>query len=267
MSKGTGRHYDRQLDKIRRKENKIFADCEREDRPSTGLTAKVEAKIPAKLVGTMDAAFYKAFQILFEKGTRLLRLTIAEKKLKADRFIREYYLKEKPDAKRVESFHKSARLGGVAATALATAEGCVLGLLGMGLPDIPILMSLLLRTVYQTALRYGFRYDSQQERYFILLLLSAALAKGSERKKYSLLTDQVGQAIDRGERFSYNLDEQMRETSKALARSMLVAKFIQGTSIVGVVGGLSNFSASRRVANMADLKYQRRFLEKKKREC
>lgn len=267
MGNDAGRYYNRQLDKLRRREAKLFADCVREDRPATGLMAKIEAKIPAKLVDTMDAAFYRAFQVLFEKGTGLLRLTIAEKKLKADRFIREYYLKEKPDAKRVESFHKSARLGGVAATALATVEGCALGLLGMGLPDIPILMSLLLRTVYQTALRYGFRYDSQQERYFILLVLSAALAKGSERKEYSRMADQAGSAIDRGEPLNFYLDEQMRETSRALARSMLVAKFIQGTSIVGVVGGLSNFSASRRVANMADLKYQRRFLEKKKREC
>lgn len=261
------RYYDRQLHKIRRKEDELFADCAKEDRPSTGLMAKIETRIPVMLIDTMNEAFYRAFQVLFEKGTGLLRLTIAEKKLKADRFIREYYLKEKPDAKRVESFHKSARLGGVMATVLATVEGCVLGLFGMGLPDIPILMSLLLRTVYQTALRYGFRYDSQQERYFILLVLSAALTKGSERCEYSLMADRVGRSIDAGERISLNLDEQMRETSKSLARSMLVSKFIQGTSIIGVVGGLSNFSASRRVANMANLKYQKRFLEKKKREA
>lgn len=266
MGRTPQRYYDRQLDQIRRKEDKMFANCAKEDRPSTGLMAKIEAKIPAALVNTMDAAFYRAFQVLFEKGTGLLRLTIAEKKLRADRFIREYHLKEKPDSKRVNAFHKSARLGGVAATIVATVEGCVLGLLGFGLPDIPILMSLLLRTVYQTALRYGFRYDSQQERYFILLVLSAALAKGSERMEYSLQADQMGRAIDRGERLTVNLEEQMRQTAKALARSMLVAKFIQGTSIVGVVGGASNFSASRRVANMANLKYQKRFLEKKKRE-
>lgn len=260
------RYFNRQLDKISRKEDKMFADCAREDQPATGLIAKIEARIPAKLTGTMNEAFYRAFQILFEKGTGLLRLTIAEKKLKADRFIREYYLKENLDTKQVEAFHKSARLAGAGATVLATLEGCALGLVGMGLPDIPILMSLLLRTVYQTALHYGFRYDSQQERYFILLVLSAALGKGEERREYSLLADQVGRAIDLGQRIRFDLDEQMRETSKSLARSMLVAKFIQGTSIVGVVGGLNNFSASRKVANMANLKYQKRFLEKKKRE-
>ena len=262
----SGRHYERQLEKISQKEDRLFADCEREDQPSTGLYAKIEAKVPAKLVGTMDVAFYKAFQVLFEKGTGVLRLTLSEKKLKADRYIREYYLRERKDAQSVESFHKSARLGGVLATVAATTEGCVLGLLGMGLPDIPILMSLLLRTVYQTALRYGFRYDSPKERYFILLLLCAALAKGSERKEYSLRTDQVGRAIDRGTLTSFDLEGQMRQTAKALSQSMLVAKFIQGTTILGVIGGASNFSASRRVATMANLKYQRRFLELKKRE-
>ena len=105
------RHYDRQLDEIRRREDKLFADCAKEDAPSTGLMAKVEARIPAKLVGSMDEAFYRAFQILFEKGTGLLRLTFSEKRLRADRFIREYYLKEDPNAERVRSFHKSARAG------------------------------------------------------------------------------------------------------------------------------------------------------------
>jgi len=264
MERDAGRYYDRQLEQIRRKEAKIFADCAKEDQPSTGIMAKVEAKIPAKLVDTMDAAFYKAFQVLFENGTGLLRLTIAEKKLKADRFLREYHLEKSPDAEKVRAFHKSASLSGAVATVLATAEGCVMGLFGMGLPDIPVLMSLLLRTVYQTALNYGYRYNSQQERYYILLVLAAALAKGSERMEFSRKADEFGLTVDRGERISYNLDEQMQQTSKALARSMLVAKFIQGTSIIGVVGGWSNFSASRRVATMANLKYQRRFLEKKK---
>ena len=261
-----GYHYDRQLDEIRRKEKQLFADCEKEDAPSTGLMAKVEARIPPKLVDSMDETFYLAFQMLFEKGTRLLRLTFSEKRLRAERFIREYYLKEDPNTERVRSFYKSARTGGIVNTVLATAEGLVMGLFGMGLPDIPVLMSLLLRTVYTTALRYGYRFDNPRERYFILLVLSAALAKGSERKEYSAKADQVGRDIDSGERLKFDLDEQMRETAKALARSMLVVKFIQTTSIIGVVGGVQNFSASRKVAVMANLKYQKRFLLKKKAE-
>ena len=266
MAKDQRRYCERQLDRVCRKEEELFARGRGKKRRAAALMARVEKKIPALLVNSMDEAFYKAFQVLFEKGTWLVRLTIAEKRLRAQRFIREYYLKEKPDAGRVDAFYKSARSGGIVSTVLATAEGFVMGLLGMGLPDIPILMSLLLRTVYQTALRYGFRYDSQQERYFILLVLSAALTGGAEQAEYSTLADQAGHAIDSGERLNVNLEEQMRRASAALARSMLVPKFIQTYSIVGVIGGLNNFSASRKVANMANLKYQRRFLERKVRE-
>ena len=260
------RHYDRQLNEIRFRELEVFADSAKEDAPATGLMAKVEARIPPKLVDSMDEAFYLAFQMLFEKGTRLLRLTFSEKRLRGERFIREYYLKQDPNEERILSFHKSARSGGIVNTVLATVEGFVMGLFGMGLPDIPILMSLLLRTVYTTALRYGYRFDNPRERYYILLVLSAALAKGSERKTYSDRADQVGRAIDAGELQRFDLDEQMRETAKALARSMLVVKFIQTTSIIGVVGGVQNYAASRKVAVMANLKYQKRFLQRKKAE-
>ncbi len=135
----------------------------------------------------------------------------------------------------------------------------------MGLPDIPILMTLLLRAVYQTALRYGFGYDTPQERYYILLLLCAALTKGAVRLEYSDRADRFGRALDHGEAPAFDLDAQMRETSKALANAMLVVKFIQGTAVVGALGGAYNFSATRRVTEVADLKYQKRFLEKKRR--
>ncbi len=263
----SGNYYDRQLNEVYFREIELFANCAEEDAPTTGLMAKVEARIPPKLVDSMDEAFYLAFQMLFEKGTRLLRLTFPEKRLRGERFIREYYLKQDPNEERILSFHNSARTGGIVNTVLATVEGFVMGLFGMGLPDIPVLMSLLLRTVYTTALRYGYRFDNPRERYYILLVLSAALAKDSERKAYSDRADQVGHALDMDEPLRFDLEEQMRETSKALARSMLVVKFIQTTSIIGVVGGVQNFSASRKVATMANLKYQKRFLLRKKAEA
>lgn len=119
--------------------------------------------------------------------------------------------------------------------------------------------------MYQTALRYGFAYDTPRERYYILLLLCAALTKGPVRLAYSDRADRFGRALDHGEDPAFDLDAQMRETSKALANAMLVVKFIQGTAIVGVLGGACNFSATRRVTEVADLKYQKRFLEKKRR--
>ena len=170
--------YNRQLDRIRRREDRLFRESRGGSALKTGLREKIESKIPEKLMETMDAAFYTAFQVIFKRGTGLLGKTIPEKRLRADRYIKEYYLGKDPDARSVRAFHKSAVLSGAATTAMATAEGCALGLAGMGLPDIPILMSILLRAVYQTAVRYGFAYDTPQERYYILLLLSEALTKG-----------------------------------------------------------------------------------------
>lgn len=257
--------YNRQLDRIRRREDRLFRESRGGSTLKTGLREKIESKIPEKLMETMDAAFYTAFQVIFKRGTGLLGKTIPEKRLRADRYIKEYYLGKDPDARSVRAFHKSAVLSGAATTTMATAEGCALGLAGMGLPDIPILMSILLRAVYQTAVRYGFAYDTPQERYYILLLLSAALTRGPERAAFSRRADDFGRSVDHGEGPWFDLDTQMRETSKALSNAMLVVKFIQGTAIVGVVGGVCNFSASRKVTEVANLKYQKRFLEKKRR--
>ena len=62
-----------------------------------------------------------------------------------------------------------------------------------------------------------------------------------------------------------SIDPPESPVPRALADAMLVVKFIQGTAVVGVVGGACNFSASRRVTEVANLKYQKRFLEKKRR--
>ena len=262
----TGAPTPEELDRIRRREDRLFRESGGGSALKTGLREKIESKIPEKLMETMDAAFYTAFQVIFKRGTGLLGKTIPEKRLRADRYIKEYYLGKDPDARSVRAFHKSAVLSGAATTAMATAEGCALGLAGMGLPDIPILMSILLRAVYQTAVRYGFAYDTPQERYYILLLLSAALTRGPERAAFSRRADDFGRSVDHGEGPWFDLDTQMRETSKkALSNAMLVVKFIQGTAIVGVVGGACNFSASRKVTEVANLKYQKRFLEKKRR--
>lgn len=261
---GTMRNqYNRQLDRIQRREERLFRT--RAGPPGADLLERVEEKIPEPLSDTLDRAFYAAFQLLFRKGTGLLKRTIPEERLETERRVREELLQKRPDAKNVRAFHKSAALSGAAATAAATAEGLALGLLGMGLPDIPILLSILLRAVYQTAVRYGFPCDTPEEQYYILLLLSAALAKGEEGRGYSGRADAYGRAVDHGERPAFDLEDQMRETAKALSGAMLTAKFIQGAPVVGVIGGASNFSASRRVTEAANLKYQKRFLEKKRR--
>ena len=42
-----------------------------------------------------------------------------------------------------------------------------MGVLGIGLPDIPVFTGMILKNIYETALQYGYSYESREEKYFI----------------------------------------------------------------------------------------------------
>ena len=54
------------------------------------LNQKLEEKIPPKLQGTLDAAFAKAFALIFEKGTGVIEKTYQREKLEQDYQVRQY---------------------------------------------------------------------------------------------------------------------------------------------------------------------------------
>lgn len=60
------------------------------------------------------------------------------------------------------------------------------------------------------------------------------------------------------------LAEQVIKTGDAFAVDMLVAKFIQGLPIVGIVGGLSNPVYYQRIMHYVQLKYRKRYLFSKR---
>jgi len=260
------REVTRQLHRLEEKETRLFP--RRKEKQPGAVGRAIEQKIPEKAREALDRAFYLAFQTLFLQGAGLLDKTFNGRKLEKDHAVRNFMLRYQGSKERenVQAFHASGVQSAVATTAVATLEGTVLGLFGIGLPDIAILMGILLRSVYQMALRYGFRYESKQEQYYILLLLQAALSSPAKRPACAARCDDVGRAIDGGENLFIDLEEEMKRTAKLLSDSMLLLKFLQGTAIVGAVGGICNFNASRRVTQVANLKYQKRFLEKKQKK-
>ena len=58
-----------------------------------------------------------------------------------------------------------------------------MGLLGMGLPDIPLFLGVLLKSIYEIAVSYGFSYDTEEEQIFILKMIETALSHGNELMK------------------------------------------------------------------------------------
>ena len=74
----------------------------------------------------------------------------------------------------------------------ATAEGVGLGLLGIGLPDVVLLVAMLLRGVYTTALRYGCTYEGPRERLLILRVMEASVSRGEDWRRRNAAKSGAG---------------------------------------------------------------------------
>ena len=130
------------------------------------LNQKLEEKIPPKLQGTLDAAFAKAFALIFEKGTGIIEKTYQREKLEQDYQVRQYTADVKQDSKSLRAFSKKARDTGTKNLLLSGASGIGMGVLGIGLPDIPVFTGMILKNIYETALHYGYSYESREEKVF-----------------------------------------------------------------------------------------------------
>lgn len=97
--------------------------------------------------------------------------------------VKDYAVGLKGGRKEIRNLKRDASRGNPASTLFTTAEGIVLGLLGIGLPDIVIWVGVLLRGVYETAMKYGFSYETPEEKIFILKMLETAMATGEEWEK------------------------------------------------------------------------------------
>ena len=236
----------------------------RVDGPTSLLLMKLDRFIPEKLSGTLAVAFFKAFQVIFEKGTRLIELTYSRKKKQMDyklnKFVNEMY----GDSKSAHSFTKDAKGSRLMNLIISFVEGVGMGLLGMGIPDIPLFMAIVLKGVYEVALSYGYDYHDENEKVFILKVIEFAM---TDEEEFIEGDRQMNEAInviaaDGGEigGWSITKEEQMRLTSDALVKEMIYTKFIQGWTILGVFGGIFDPVYVNRITGYAILKYRRRFL-------
>lgn len=215
----------------------------------------VQKHVPETLEGTLQAAFCKAFGVLLRRGTTLIEKTSRPEQLRAAAAQRQ----KEADAHlgSTQSLRRAAGHSRDVNTAVSGAGGIGMGLLGMGLPDIPVLLGILLRSMYETAMHYGFAYDTPEEQHFLLQVMENAFLHGEALREADAA---LNRQIFRGERAAISLDAQIRRTSDALAAELLHLKFLQGIPVVGVVGGVSDIFCQRRLAEYAELKYRRRYV-------
>lgn len=149
---------------------------------------------------------------------------------------------------------------------LSGAEGIGLGFLGIGLPDIPLFVGVILKSIYEVALHFGYSYESVEERYFVLQVIQSALSYGNE-----LVTNNqsVNEFLSNGQLpKSYTESQQIESTASTLSKELLYSKFLQGIPIIGVAGGVFDIVYLKKILKYAKLKYAQRFLlDRKGRSC
>lgn len=220
---------------------------------------KIEKYVPEQLSDTLDSAFFKAFELIFDKGTAILEKTYNKERKEQDYKVNEYAVEINENRKAIRAFGRKAKGSKYVNNTISAVEGIGMGVLGMGLPDIPLFLAVLLKSIYEIALHYGFSYDTEEEQMFILKVIEISLLHEKELIDGNKeLNEWMERPYPLGDK-----EEQMKKTSKLLSEEMLYLKFIQGIPIVGLVGGVSDMVYQKKITDYAEMKYNRRFLLKK----
>lgn len=260
MDKVIGKH----LKKLSRQEDKLL------EQPGgtfmKPLTDKVEDKIPEELYNKLQQAFYIGFKTVFEKGNGIIEKTYDRDKLMLDHEVYDASFEKINKKKSLKGINKLAGKGNLVNMGISAVEGTGLGLLGIGLPDIPIFIGVVLKSIYEISLSYGYDYREEQEQYFILKLIEAALASDEQKQEKNFAMDKLIDYLVAEEPLGYDIEMQMRQTADCMAADMVCIKFLQGLPLVGAIGGPANVIYCKKISDYAKVKYQKRYLlEKQKR--
>ena len=255
---------NKQLKLIYKKESKLIKEDTNNyfTNKLSPIKNSIEDKIPPKLQTTLELAFEKAFKTVFEKGVGIIEKTYDKDSINMEFDINSYSINKYPNKKNIKNLDKIINKKALVNKSFSVIEGSGLGFLGIGLPDIPIYISVILKSIYEICLTYGFDYKYDDEKAYILTLISSSVTKGEKRKYYFDKLDSISQDIDNNIVIDYDLNKLLSETSSNISTYMLTAKFIQGLPIVGVVGGVTNLLTLQDITTISKLQYKKRYLKK-----
>ena len=251
----------KQLEKIEKQEKKYLQQKENAlQQKKKELSETLEQKIPLKLKETIENAFYKGFLVIFEKGTVIIEKTYDKEKIMWEHQFQDYRFMEKGKRKQFKKLEKSAKQCNYINLAATATEGAVLGLLGIGLPDIPIFLAIILKGIYQTCLHYGFDYTDKREQVYLLRLIRGAMSE--EKIQANDLVEKTAEDIAHGMAVPYDFEKEVKQTSQTLSNAMLAAKLIQGIPLVGMMGSGYNVMVYHKILKYCNRKYKKRYLKK-----
>ena len=243
---------------VEKQEQKLEKAAKKAVQPDWKRT--LEEKVPDKVYTGLESAFCKGFSLVFQQGRGIIEKSYKKEELQAEHEVRDYAVQRKGGRKELRQMRKSAKRSEFLNLTVTTVEGVGLGALGIGMPDIVLFLSTLLRGIYETALNYGFDYESREEQYLILCMMETSLSTGNLWDKGNREVDQL---MERGAEITEeDFQEQLKKTASAFAADMLLLKFMQGIPVVGIIGGAANPVYYKKVMKYVGLKYHKRYLHK-----
>lgn len=249
---------EREWKQLRKKEQALAAAASKAVNPR--WKEELNKKVPGKVLAGLEAAFSTGFSMVFRKGTKLLEKTYDPQTLRQEHAqldARVAYSGSRRELRRLRNGSGKAQLGNLA---IATVEGVGLGALGVGMPDIVLFLGMLLKGVYETALRYGFEYDTPREQLLILKMMETSMRRGEDWRSCNAEVEELLRVYTVPD--EQTLNEQIRRTGEAFAMEMLLVKFVQGLPLVGTLGGAANPVYYNKVMRYVQLKYFKRYLLK-----
>ena len=250
----------------------------RYDRRREALWEKrLSSLIPEGLSQKLEAAFEKAFRAVLTGGTGLIEKTYSRERLELEYQARDYKTGLIPTRKHIRENSRIARRQRTVSTVAAGVEGAGLGLLGIGIPDIPLFLAALFRNLYKLCLHYGIDYERPEEKELLLEMIALSLYQGEDfqerdaalnRRLYGMAVKdwkkkekpgKEGDTETDGEKQGISSDA-VREAARALSGELLYLKFLQGIAIVGVIGGACGSIYMSRISKYVSLKLERRYL-------
>ena len=253
--------FEAEWEKLQKKEQRFLK--EREEQKVSFINQKIEDKVPPKLQGTLDKAFAKAFGTIFAKGTDVIEKTYKKEELQQTFKINEYADEVRRNRKSLKAFGKKAEASGRVNMLVSGAAGIGMGLAGIGIPDIPVFTGMILKSIYEIALNYGYEYETEGERRFILLIIQGAVSHSLKMQVIDKSIDDYILNVEVPE--EYDEQKQIEQTAAALSKELLYMKFLQGIPVVGAIGGAYDLVYLKQITEYANLKYKKRFLMKKKK--
>lgn len=225
------------------------------------IDQKLETVVPEGLQETLINAFYKAFQVIVQSGTGVIEKTYSKEKLEADFKLREYRQELHGTRKNLKAASKTAGMKTAFHVAGAGIEGVTLGFLGIGLPDIPLFLGAIFRSLYTLCLNYGIDYKKPQEQEILLSFIAQSLNRNEDFLQRDAHINQcLFEAVSGTWTEKTDSDALIRQAALALSGELLYLKFLQGIPIAGAIGGIYDGIYLKRITDYAAVKLERRYL-------